>query len=66
MAHKIKITPKPHINADGTKSATKKDYLVTHRHRKTKTLVGRFTNRKAAEEAYEAELIKTFGEKAKV
>lgn len=64
MAHKIKVTTKPHFNKDGSKSETKKDYLVTHRHRKTKMLIGRFTNRKAADEACEAEKVKTFGPQA--
>lgn len=61
MAHTIKMTPKPHVNADGTKSKTKLDYLVTHRHRKTKKLIGRFTSKKAAEAAVAEEKLKTFG-----
>lgn len=61
MAHKIKTTERPHINADGTKSKSKKDYLVTHRHRGKKTLIGRFTSKKAAETAELEEKVKTFG-----
>lgn len=61
MAHKIKTTPRPHINQDGTKSDTKVDYHVTHRWRKRKKIVGIFSSKKAAAEAELAEKVATFG-----
>lgn len=61
VAHKIKTTPRPHINRDGTKSDSKIDYHVTHRHRKRKKLIGVFTSKKAAAEAELAEKVSTFG-----
>lgn len=64
MAHHIKIKTKPHQNKDGSISETRKDHIVTHRHRGNKTIVGTFTSRKAAEAAREEERIKTFGDKA--
>lgn len=61
MAHHIKVTPRPHINKDGTKAKSKIDYFVTHRHRKTKKLIGVFTSRREAQAAMDAERELTFG-----
>lgn len=61
MAHHIKTRIKPHINKDGSKSETKKDYIVTHRHRKVKTVVGVFASQKSADAAVLEEKTRTFG-----
>lgn len=59
--HKISITPVPHVNRDGSKSATKKDYVVTDKFRKQKVHVGVASSMKAAVEMRDnrrAELIR--------
>lgn len=50
MAHHIKIKSKPHQNKDGSLSASKRDHVVTDRHRGKKRVVGVATSRKAAEQ----------------
>lgn len=49
MAHNIKIKPVPHINKDGSVSASKKDYKVLDRHRGKTMVVGVGSSMKAAE-----------------
>lgn len=64
MAHTIKATPRPHVNKDGSRSKAKVDYHVTHRHRRTKRLIGIFTSKRAADDAVDTEKDLTFGGRA--
>lgn len=61
MAYKVKSTPRPHINKDGSKSKTKMDHVVTVRHRKHKKVVAVCTSAKAADELVMAEKVAHFG-----
>lgn len=61
MAKRVKFHTKPHINADGTESKTKKDYWITLKLRgKARARVMKATSRKAAEEAVEEVKEKVF------
>lgn len=51
MAHKIFVKPVPHINKDGSESASKKNYEVWDRTRNKTVMLGRFPSKKAAEDA---------------
>lgn len=49
MAHNFQIKVVPHVNKDGSESATKKDYQVWDRTRRGRVLVGVRYTRKSAE-----------------
>lgn len=61
MAYKVKSTPRPHINKDGSKSYTKLDHHVTVRHRKIKKTLAIVSSAKVADELVKEEKARHFG-----
>jgi hypothetical protein len=51
VAHKIRIVDRPHVNANGKPSATKRDYFVRDKTRSGTKVYGPFTSKKDAENA---------------
>jgi hypothetical protein len=62
MAHQIKVEVRPHTNVNGEPSKTKKDYIITDRHRGRKIELGIVNSQKAADEIIEDRRLEVFQE----